>query len=164
VQVLENFHVATAFQLMKQQDMNLLGELSIADAVRCCARRSTGHGRTCDLPCIEAVSGKAFVHACAACTFPPVVGLVEQTYVRQLAITIVLATDLALSFDIVGKFKLTFGNKDLKLEGAKEIKETKDMLLKMVPMQRPLLSVDGCMHVCMCLGACVSALQERALD
>ena len=55
-----------------------------------------------------------------------------QSYVRQLAITIVLATDLALSFDIVGKFKITFGNKDLKIEGAKEIKETKDMLLKMV--------------------------------
>ena len=33
-QVLENFHVATAFQIMKHEGFNILEELSIADAVR----------------------------------------------------------------------------------------------------------------------------------
>ena len=72
----------------------------------------------------------------------------RQTYVRQLAITIVLATDLALSFDIVGKFKLTFSNKDLKIEGDKDIKDTKEMLLKMVRKVCDALGPLGCAVSC----------------
>ncbi len=71
----------------------------------------------------------------------------SQSYARSLAVSIVLATDLALSFDIIGKFKVTFQDKELQLNGDKEIKEAKEMLLKMVcasARARDLRSVKSC--------------------
>ena len=51
---------------------------------------------------------------------------------RNLVIGIVLATDLAMSYDVIGKFKLHFCSGDeIKFEKESDAKEAKELILKM---------------------------------
>lgn len=112
--------MSTAFQLMKLEGRNLLEHLDPADAVNTRTRPRS--------PLV--MCAVAPPHRLGPTPPPPV--LPWQSYVRSLVVSIVLATDLALSFDIIGKFKVTFQNSAELPSGDKEIKEAKEMLLKMV--------------------------------